>query len=335
MVRLVHCSDVLLGKPFPHALPRAEELRREVLLGGLRAAVDLAGREADALLLAGNTLAHTRVGEAEVRELSRILSGSRVPVFLLPGLTDPCTADSPYRLPELFSPPVHVLTAEAPVEGPGFRLYPFPVEPPPEDAGLVRVAIACLPPPGPAGGRSGFDYAALGGSAAPAECAWGRWSGSPEATEYGQPRGQVLHVTLPGPGRPEVVEPRLTGRMTWLDWKRPAADLEGIAAEVEDLPDPSRTLLRLVLEGPLDYEAALGLEERLEGLRSRLWHLEAEDCTELRVPLDGVFTAPLLARMVRELREQARPDSPEGVLAASALVELGRLVRGSGLEDLV
>src|SRR2546425_418588 len=62
--------------------------------------------------------------------VSAILSGSDVPVYILPGRTDPYTPDSPFRLqPALFKTPVHVFTDARSVNlrNSTVALYPYPV----------------------------------------------------------------------------------------------------------------------------------------------------------------------------------------------------------------
>ncbi len=208
-MKLLHTSDLRLGMAFPHAVERAEELRAG-RLEALRAVLALAAREGvAAVILAGNTLADNRVAHRELMDLVAILGSSPVPVYLLPGLTDPDTPDSPYTVrADLFVPPIHVL--RGPAELGGVTVVPFPVRSrealPDWKASGGDVAVACAPPPE---APTGFRYVAMGGSPVAVQHGAAHWSGSPEGYDYGHPPGSVILL--------EDFQPRAlpTGLPTW------------------------------------------------------------------------------------------------------------------------
>ena len=159
-MKLLHTSDLLLGQGFP-LLPDLASALREARLEVLRSILALAVREkVDAIVLAGNTIADTRVAHDLVVKLTSLLATSPVPVYLWPGQSDPLRADSPYVLrADLFKAPIHLLKQpQLPWNGP-----------------LVAVGQA-LP---------GAEYVALPGN-------------SPEPYGFGQGQGTVRLVSFPG-----------------------------------------------------------------------------------------------------------------------------------------
>ena len=159
-MKLLHTSDLLLGYSFPQ-LPDLAVALREARIETLRSILALAAREkVDAIVFAGNTLADTRVAHDLVVKLTSLLATSSIPVYLLPGRTDPLKADSPYVLrADLFKAPIHVLKQpQLPWNGP-----------------LVSVGQE-LP---------GAEYVATAGL-------------SSEAYDFDQGRGAVRLVSFPG-----------------------------------------------------------------------------------------------------------------------------------------
>jgi DNA repair exonuclease SbcCD nuclease subunit len=78
-VKLLHCSDAMIGMAFPHAYEKADKLR-QYRMEALKSAISLARRErAEAIILAGNTLADNRISPNQLKELSATLSGSSIP----------------------------------------------------------------------------------------------------------------------------------------------------------------------------------------------------------------------------------------------------------------
>jgi len=170
-VKLLHASDLLIGQGFPQ-LPELASALREARLEAIRSILALANREkVDAIVLAGNTLADTRVAHGTVVKLTSLLATSAIPIYLQPGQTDPWRADSPYVLrSELFKAPIHLLKdPKLPWNGP-----------------LVAVGQAL----------EGAEYVAMP-------------MGSPEAYEFGQGQGSVNLVTFPGAQVQQVTVGRL------------------------------------------------------------------------------------------------------------------------------
>ncbi len=211
-MRILHSSDVLVGLAFPHATNRAEELRA-ARMDSLRALLALASRErADFLLLAGNTLADNRIGHRDLLELVALLNTSVVPIYILPGLTDPYTPDSPYaRRADQFKPPIHILTERKPVTIAGLTLLPFPVRTRSgkQDWNVdceADLGVACASPPAC---PQGLKYIAMGGNPIRVDHSHAHWSGAPEGYGFGHGVGQGCLIELPA-SRPVAI-----GRYDW------------------------------------------------------------------------------------------------------------------------
>lgn len=336
-MKLLHVSDLRIGAAFPEAYRRAEALR-EARLEAVRSLLGLAASEGvECILLAGNTLADNRLAHRDLMELLSILGTSPCPVGLLPGLTDPFTADSPYRQrPDLFPAPLHVLSERRPWTVGNTTIYPEPVlhrnvagplfaGVPPEGLG-----VACRPP-GEA--LPELAYLAMGGSLTPASEGTARWPGTPEVLQAGLEPGAALVVTLT-PGKPARVRPKPIGQLSWLSWSRTVTDPGALAAELEGLENPLTTLLDLTLEGSLSQDDWITLLDLLESRRGRFHDLRVERKVQLREE-QRLYRNPLLAGVADRLltlAAQTDGDSPE--IARHALVRLSRLVAQAPSEDL-
>ncbi len=314
ILRLLHSSDLLIGSSFPHAYPKGEELRG-ARFRVLEALVGRAQNEkAQALILAGNTLADNRLSEPELKRLGSILKSSKVPVYLLPGITDPLTADSPYRRhPDLFAPPIHVLSEARPVRLEGATLFPIPVLsrreahapsiPVRQAEDGLRIGIACGPE---APDLPDLDYLAMGGRAVAEQGERIAWSGTPEAIQYGQGRGRAYLVTLSAGAAPSL-KSLFVGYHHWLEDTLNLKSLEKLREALDAIKEPTRVLQRLVLRGALSLpELKEGLE-LLEQFSSKLYHLQVDDHLTLAAHPEEHFQEPLLRNLARNVSETENP----------------------------
>lgn len=338
-MKLLHVSDLRIGAAFPEAWRRAEALR-EARLEAVRSLLGLAASEGvECILLAGNTLADNRLAHRDLMELVSILGTSPCPVGLLPGLTDPFTADSPYRQrPDLFPAPLHVLSERKPWTVGKAVIYPEPVlhrnvAGPLLDwvpAEGLRIGVACR---APGAELPELDYVAMGGSPTPASEGSARWPGTPEVLQAGLEPGAALVVTLAA-GKPPRVRPKPVGQLTWLSWNRTVTDPAALAAELEGLENPLTTLLDLTLEGSLSQDDWITLLDLLESRRGRFHDLRVERRVQLRQE-QPLYGNPLLAGVAdRLLTLAAESDGDSPDIARHALVRLSRLVAQAPSEDL-
>ncbi len=314
-MKLLHSSDLLIGQSFPHAYPRAEELRaaRFGVLDALLARVR--PERAEAVILAGNTLADNRVPERDLKSLARALMTSPVPVYLLPGITDPYTPDSPFRRhQELFAPPVQILHNPEPVVLAGATLYPMPVrsrrEAPPfavpargPDAGL-RIGIACSRE---APELLELDYLLLGGRAQHEAAERLAWPGAPESVEYGHGRGRALLVTL-AEGTVPQLKSMFVGRFHWFDRDLSLKSAGKLREELEGIKDPSTVVQRLALKGQLDLVELVEVLNLLREWRSKLFHLQVDDQLTLSPGQEKFFNDErLLETLAARVAQESDP----------------------------
>jgi DNA repair exonuclease SbcCD nuclease subunit len=292
--RFLHTADWQIGmghESLGEAAGALREARLEAVRRALAAARD---RSADFVLVAGDVFESNAVSPDLVRSLLSVLDrAGGPPILILPGNHDPLGSGSVYlsrawRPPE----PVRLLDAAEPVAIAGVEIFPCPCTskhsredptlwiPPRTEDDPIRVGVAhgcwtLVPDIGEedhpiapdAAERAGLDYLALGH--------WhGRWpepeapdaartfyAGSPEPTRFGETRsGGALWVEIDGPGAAPRVEVMPTAVDDWRDLEREIGadeDLEALRAELEAMPEPERTVLRLRLSGGL---SAAGLE---------------------------------------------------------------------------
>lgn len=318
-------AGILLGLEFPHVPDKAAALR-EARLATVSRIVALAEHEkAGALLIAGNSFADNRIDARTVADFAERLRKSTVPVYLLPGLLDPLTPDSPYnRFPDLWTEPIHVCRqAEAIALDAHTSLFPLPLLGREDRAdfglaepGTVIMASADaeeLPEDPPA------DFLALGGEPGPAEHRGHWYPGTPEPTDFDGDGGFALVIDLES----KKVTPREVG--TYL-WRTLSGDPGSVEKEAAKLARPLETLLRVQLEGA-EADPAL-----LDRLNQRFFHVDLVDHT---VP-DLQFGAPILRRLVQRLQETAAAEEPdlepgalgEADVARAALRRLAAMTAG-------
>jgi DNA repair exonuclease SbcCD nuclease subunit len=366
-MKLLHTADWQIGMRAAHAGERAAEVREARLTAAARV-VALAGEAGcDGLVLAGDTFEDNAVEPALVRRVAGLLAASACPVFVLPGNHDPLGPGSVWRHPVWaeVSSRVHIFTDETPVALAGGLLVPAPcraarsaADPtqrlaPSDGSGRLRVGVAHgaladeareidpddHPIAGDAALRARVDYLALGhwhstlllpGPEAPRLA----YPGTHETTKFGERlSGNCLVVELSAPGAPAKVEVVRTGTLTWverdLELTEDAA-VHRLGIELEALPDPERTLVRLRLQGVLGPAGLEAVDELCAGLAERFLLLRIE--REGIVPRPGDRAAwlaalpdGLLRAVAGRLLDEAAGAS--GEVAAAALARLYALSR--------
>jgi DNA repair exonuclease SbcCD nuclease subunit len=327
-MKIIHSSDLLVGYDFSHAASRAEDLRGR-RLGAARTIIALAVRQkAQAILLSGNTLADNRISEDELIQLSEILSPSAVPVYILPGITDPYTPDSPYRTrPELFGGAIQILSRPGPLSlGSDVTLWAYPV--------LLRggqdqwdggkgIAVACVPEASPLADK-GFAYLALGGRTHREE---EHWPGSPEPTGYGDLQGRVNVLSVEPSGQIRMTTQK-TGQLHWSERTESAKD---VRAKLEGVANPDSTLLKLTVRGALSEADHLELEQALREARLRFFHLDITNNSTIRESAEDRYQNFLLQVLARNLKAQEAVDT---AVTQRALLRLRALVQAVGPAEL-
>ncbi len=169
----------------------------------------------------------------------------------------------------------------------------------------------------PESAAAGLDYLALGdwhGTKQISERAW--FSGTPEPTGYrDNDAGNVLLVTLDGPGGEPDVEPLAIAQF---DWRREEVRVD-LTMSVEEIIAPlargpgekSRTLVRLALAGDISLDRHVELHNQLEASAAAYFDLDVR-ARDLRARAVGetaaeLFASPELSALAQGLAAAATP----------------------------
>jgi DNA repair exonuclease SbcCD nuclease subunit len=361
-MKFLHTSDWQVGMRAAHLRDKGERVRL-ARLESARRVVDEARRQTvDFLILAGDTFEDNGVDRIKVREVARILGAAGCPVFVIPGNHDTCKPGSVWEDGSWTeSPNVRILKEPKPVECDAAVIYPCPVfagdskEDPTAWIAVTGAKIAIgiahgsvenaayestLPIRRDAAAARGLDYLALGHihSTTLYDDAAGvcrqAYSGTHEPTKFGEhDSGNVLLVEIAERGAPPRIQTIRTGSLDWLSYHRKIehpGEMAALAAELEGLPAPERTLVECVLEGLLfgsDYDALGRLTEIVDGRflfgRSDVGRLVPGQCGPAWV---DHLPAGYLQDAARGLLVAAGGSPPDPV-AAAALREFARLWR--------
>lgn len=377
MARFLHTSDWQLGLKLAYLPGDAGALQREARFETLDAIVAAArDHRAEFVLVAGDVFDDNGVSDRTVRQmLSRLAPLAPIPIYLLPGNHDSLTPDSVY-LRDVFKaeagPHIHVLATREPVDvaETAVTLWPCPltqrhevIDPtehlqPVEDHSRIHVIVAhgsldILPDAEAAPNRidrrvmqrTGMDYLALGD--------WHglrrideriAYPGTHEQTRFSETdTGYILIVDIPEPGRSVRVEPVRVAHTVWQRHEtsvHESADVDALAHWYEQIPDPSRTLIELTLQGSIDVPTRQKLDALLARSNDLLrWQRVKDDGLYLHASdedLDAIATGGYLRVALDRLREcatappNADDDTDEARQARDALQLLFRLAARGG-----
>jgi DNA repair exonuclease SbcCD nuclease subunit len=301
---------------------RKADVVREKRLEAAARIVELAReRRADVLILAGDTFEDNAVDAVLVRRVVDILLRSSCPVLVLPGNHDPLGPGSIFgqsAWKDAF-PKVTVLTSTQPLLVADAWIVPSPCEArwsssdptlrlaPPANDGRIRIGVAHgslrdhgfevpgddHPIAGDAAERAGVDYLALGHwhstlvlpSIEKPRLAY---AGTPETTSYGErDSGNCLLVTIERAGGGAQVEVLRTGTLHWEareETFKTDDDVRRRRAEIEALPAPGSTLVRLRLYGVLGPSGFERLRELIDAATARF--------LSVAIDMEGVMPRP-------------------------------------------
>ena len=178
-----------------------------------------------------------------------------------------------------------------------------------------------------------LDYLALGdwhGTQRIDERTW--YSGTPETDRFtSSDPGNVLLVSIDGPGRTPRVEPLKVGTFTWQSIAREvrdSADIEALDEQIRSLaPNPSTCLVSLTVSGTLDLAVRAELHALLERWGALLRFLRVDEEALLATPsdddLDRIDRTGFVRQAIERLRTRASDaGDPEHVIAKAALIRL-------------
>jgi DNA repair exonuclease SbcCD nuclease subunit len=189
--------------------------------------------------------------------------------------------------------------------------------------------------------KAGLGYLALGDWHRTQKVSPAVWySGTPEPDLVdSQQDGKVLIVELSGVGAHPIVIEKIVGRYRWQSLEDTLGgdeDLPIFEARLRALPDPSRTLLRLVVRGTLSLAGYADYEERLKGIGASFFSLSVKQDELTTVPttadLESIDFDGVLSQVAHRLKSQAGDLSlalEDRQIAEKALVQLYTFVTRS------
>ena len=361
-MKFLHTADWQVGMRATQLGEKGERVRHARLESARRVIEEARRQKVDFVIVAGDTFENNGVDRLKVREAAKILGSAGCPVYVIPGNHDPVTSGSVWEDAawSQFSN-LRVLKTAEPLELESAILYPCPVlagdskEDPTAwiHAETTKIAIGIahgsvenagyeqtMPIPRSAAADRRLDYLALGhfhSRSLYADAAGAirmAYSGTHEPTGFGEHgSGNVLIVEIAGRGAAPQIQTVRTGSLEWLTYRQKIekpGEIGGLAATLDGLPAPERTLVDCVLDGTFfgcDQDAAAKVKELIDGR-----FLYGRVDMERLVPdkNSGAWFDHLppgyLQEAAKDLLHQACATQPDPA-ASAALLEFARLWR--------
>lgn len=375
-IRFIHTADWQIGRAFRMFEPKTAIPLEEARL----ACVDgIAGVAADAgalhVLVAGDVYDSPDLSSKTLRQvLERMRLRSDVSWWLLPGNHDPARPGGVWDRIAALGLPDNVVALTTPGVreiAPGVSLLSAPLTArsfacdPTEwmngcdtPAGSIRIGLAhgsitrfggddaeeaVIDPARAAAAR--LDYLALGDWHGTTEVNARTWySGTPEPDRFrDNDPGNVLFVSIEGPGVVPSVQKRRTGRYTWVAETVEVMDVTRLAlieqAVLARVADPQGLLAQVVLTGRLPVSAHGELAEWRERLDAKLRYLDV-DTSKLAVSIESDdFEAlgedgglrEVAERLKRIAEDEASPKQAAARMAVAKLFDLTRRAREASI----
>lgn len=363
MRKLLHTADWQIGKTFGQFAPEDAAILTEARFLAVEALAALAaGRQVDAILVAGDVFDMQSVSDRTLHRLFHAMSGYDGPWLLLPGNHDAALAESVWtRILHLGAAPgnVRLCLDNTPVllESSRIAVLPAPLtqrityddltqwfDRADSPEGYLRIGLAhgsiqglladnidsSNPIAPDRASTARLDYLALGdwhGTRRVDERTW--YSGTPETDRFrANDSGNALLVEL-APGQAPSVSTHRISRHQWLSIRSSlygATDTDQLLARLQDAGTDH--VLQLRLEGQLSLTEYQRLQRALRQLQGRVRAMDL-DCESLRVePSDDdlrqLHAEGYLAQTLEELRQLQQGE--QSALARDALLILGGLL---------
>lgn len=361
-VSFIHTADWQIGKVFSTIGGDAAVLLKTQRVKTVQRIAQLATeRHLDAVLVAGDAFENNLVSNETIHALVHAMAGYAGPWVLIPGNHDPAVAESVWQRMETLGCPKNVYIALEPnpiilADG---RLAVLPAslrrrheiedltaawDAAATPDGVVRVGLAHgsveghLPSASEATNpiaadreaRARLGYLALGdwhGTHKVSERTW--YSGTPEPDRFkDNDPGNVLVVTVSGPGSEPVIERVRSAHYVWTEVEaalNDVNDLTGLEARFASLVEPlGQHVLMLTISGTVDFSTRERVDSILSKWRGRLTWLGA-DCSRLlaqptEADLDRIDVAGFVRTAMERLRAaNADPSDPNREFAIEAL----------------
>ena len=349
-ISVIHTADWQIGKTFGNIPGDAGAMLREQQFHTVRQIAELARqRAADAVLVAGDIFDSNAVKDETIHRTLNALEGFAGPWVLLPGNHDAALAESVWTRIVRWGVPANLLLATSPepivLAAGRMVVLPAPLRRKQEvvdltewfdgaatPPGAVRVGLAHgsvasrLPEEAEAknpiaddrADQARLDYLALGDWHGTREIAPRTWyAGTPEPDRWKEnDPGNVLLVTLEGPGAQPSVERIAVGHFHWRQWRaciHSRLDIDVLDDTIRRFGIPAeRLVLALRLDGAVDFATRLALDDVLQRWRALCRFLDVADEGLVDEPseddLDRIDRGGFVRTAVEWLR--ARADDP-------------------------
>lgn len=376
MVKFIHTADWQIGMKAAHVGAVGKRVRSERLESARRVVEVATNKQADFIIVAGDTFEDNAVDRVLVQKVADILGRFAGPVYLISGNHDPLVSGSVWEHPAWASHPnLHVIAEAKPIELDEATLYPCPLfekyslsDPtawidaatnPKISIGIghgtvegISQAEPDYPIPRNAATRSGLDYLGIGHwhsySAYPSADGIVRmaYSGTHETTKFGErDSGNALLVEIAQRGSAPILESIPTGSLQWTVIEESLTDVGDAARvreQIESLPDASKALVSLRIDGILHHEDQAELVRIEELMRARFLYGRTDTSNLAPSPSDeswlDAIPGGVMQTVAKRLQALSDPDNsvdrPADVTpetATRALLELYRMVQESNV----
>lgn len=363
-IKLLHTADWQIGKGFANFEGDAGALLRTQRVKTVERIAQIAiEKDVDAILVAGDLFETNTVTDETLRRTLGAMKAFGKHWVLLPGNHDAALADSVWaRLPQLgMNTNISLALAPEPITLLDGRLavLPGPLRRrhEPNDvtewydaaatpSGAFRVGLAHgsvanrLPPDAVIANTisdtrsdtAKLDYLALGDWHGVREINPHTWySGTPEPDRFpDNDPGNVIIVTLVEPGGSPSVEIVPCGFYHWQKFVHVISDENGaqaLDAVFSAVPDESRLVANLKLEGVVDLATRQQVENVIDRHRAQCHYLRVDDDELVAVPsdadLDRIDTMGFVRSAIDQLKAKAGdPGDHESAIARAALQKL-------------
>lgn len=375
MIRFLHTSDWQLGMTRHFFAEGAQERYSQARFDAIRTMGRIAEDEnCRFMLVCGDAFESNQVERKTAARALEALKDVPVPVYILPGNHDPLNAASVYRSSTFIERKpahVHVVENASPlkvsddVELVGAPwLSKRPVANPLEEAlgalspanGIARICIGhgavdqLAPDREAAGiiavsaleraiGEEKVHFVALGDRHSLTKVGAGEriwYSGTPEATDFGETQSGYAHVVEIGDGG-VTTKPVQVGQWRFIERERidlnTADDVEALRKLLEEIENKDRTVVRLNLVGSLSLSWSGALQNHLLAAKDVFGAFDVRDDALLVLPDDADFAnlgfSGFADGTVQRLRSKIAQGGDESVAARDALMLLLRLATGA------
>ena len=313
-MKIIHSSDIGLGRSFPGLKSAGDRLRAEVKTTFSKIIDYTIEQKADLLIIAGNLFDTVDISknlqDFVIRELARLKSTQAV---ILPGKKDPCTDGSFWRSWNSHQEYKHIHVFANP-KNPVFNLNElncrvyglfsradekpgaFNLPPKPADDKILHVGVMCEPPESAGAllkkANFEFDYVALGGDFSfrdlTATGINAAYCGSPERLDFGQIEAGNFAVVEINSQKQLTIAKKQIGQINWRSEEIKARDIlsnNDLIERLKMIADPN-LLLRVTLTGLALFEAELSPLYAENTLKGDFLYLEIVD--EMKVLPENV-----------------------------------------------